>query len=107
MDTNKKTARIVEVLFIIGTAAGVLCLPAAASIVHAPDYLVKLSENKNSVILGAFLTLIMGISLSMFPVILFPIFKKYNEAFSLLLLYTLSIVLNFIKGFVNNYGYET
>ena len=62
---------------------GIMSLLTAGTIVHAPDYLIKLSENDNRVILGALLTLIMGISLSMVPVILFPIFKKYNEALAL------------------------
>ena len=83
MDKGKKTARIVGVLFIIGTAAGIMSLPTAVSIIHGPDYLVKLSGNGNSVILGSLLTLIMGVSLSMVPVVLFPIFKKYNEALAL------------------------
>jgi len=81
--TNKKTARIVGVLFIIGTLAGIMSIPTGASIINDPDYLVKLSENQNSVILGVLLTLLMGISLSMVPVILFPIFKKHNEALAL------------------------
>lgn len=83
MDISKNTAKIVGILFIIGTAAGIMSLPTAVSIVHAPDYLVKLTENSNKVILGALFTLIMGISLSMVPVILFPIFREYNEALAL------------------------
>jgi hypothetical protein len=83
INSNKKVAKMVGVLFIIGTAAGIISLPTAGSIVHAPDYLMRLTENNNRVVLGAFFTLIMGISLSMIPVILFPVFKKYNEALAL------------------------
>jgi hypothetical protein len=83
MNTNKKIAIMVGALFIIGTAAGILSLITAGSIVHAPDYLIKLSENKNGVILGVLFDLTMGISLAMVPVILFPIFRKYNEALAL------------------------
>jgi len=83
INSNKKIAKIVGVLFIIGTVAGILSLISAGYIVHAPDYLIKLTENNNRVILGALFTLIMGISLSMIPVILFPIFKKYNEVLAL------------------------
>lgn len=83
MISLQKTAKIVGVLFIIGTAAGILSLITAGSIVHAPDYLIKLSENKNRVILGVLLDLTMGISLAMVPVILFPIFRKHNEALAL------------------------
>ena len=82
MKSSQKTAKIVGGLFVIGTAAGILSLPAAGA-VHASDYLIKLAENSGRVILGVLLTLIMGISLSMIPVILFPIFKKHNEALAL------------------------
>ena len=82
MDINKKIARMVGVLFIIGTAAGILS-QIVVPILNAPDYLIKLSENKNRVILGVLLVLTMGISLSMMSVILFPIFRKYNEALAL------------------------
>ena len=61
MDINKKIARMVGVLFIIGTAAGILSL-IVVPILNAPDYLIKLIENKNRVILGVLLVLTMGIS---------------------------------------------
>lgn len=83
INTDKKIARIVGVLFIIGTATGILSLITVGAIVHDPDYLTKISENNNRVVLGALFTLIMGISLSMIPLMLFPIFKKYNEALAL------------------------
>jgi hypothetical protein len=83
MDNNKKIARTVGVLFIIGTAAGILSAFVIPPILNAPDYLVKFSENKNMVILGVLLVLTMGISLSMMSVVLFPVLKKYNEALAL------------------------
>ena len=83
MDINKKIARMVGVLFIIGTAAGILSAIVVPPVLNAPDYLVKLSENKNIVILGVLSVLTMGISLSMMSVVLFPIIRKYNEALAL------------------------
>lgn len=82
MTNLQKTAKIVGVLFIIGTAAGILSL-IVTPVLNAPDYLVKLSENKNTVILGVLLVLTMGISLSMMSVVLYPIIRKYNEALAL------------------------
>lgn len=83
MMTNlQKTAKIVGLLFIIGTAAGILS-QIVVPILKAPDYLIKLSENKNTVILGVLLVLTMGISLSMMSVVLYPVIKKYNEALAL------------------------
>ncbi len=78
-----KTARIVGILFIIGTVAGILSAVVTAPILGAPDYLIEVAANENQLILGTLLILIMGFSLAMLPVLLFPIFKKYNEPLAL------------------------
>ena len=83
MNTHKMTARIVGVLFIIGTVAGVLSVIVAGSMLDDPDYLVEIPANENQFIVGALLVLIMGLALAMVPVVIFPIFKKYNEALAL------------------------
>src|SRR5665648_496354 len=83
MDTNRKTAIIVGVLFIIGTVAGILSVVFAGSILNAPDYLIKISANENKIIIGALFVLVMGFVLAMFPFIIFPIFKKHNEALAI------------------------
>ena len=83
MNTNKRTARIVGVLFIIGTVAGFLSLVFGGTIIDDPDYLIKVSENENQFIVGALLVLTMGLALAMVPVMMFPIFKKHNEALAL------------------------
>ena len=83
MNANKKTARIVGILFIIGTVAGVLSYIFAGPVLDDPDYLVEVSTKENQIIIGALLILIMGFALAMVPVLLFPIFKKHNEALAL------------------------
>ena len=83
MKTSKRTARIVGVLFLAGTAAGLLSVVFTGSILDNPDYLIKVSANGNQLIIGALLVLIMGFTLAMVPVVLFPIFKKYNETLAL------------------------
>jgi len=83
MNTNRKTAIIVGVLFIIGTVAGILSVVFAGSILNAPDYLIKISANENKIIIGALLVLVMGVVLAMVPIIMFPIFKKHNEALAI------------------------
>ena len=77
--TDGKTAKIVGVLFIIGTVAGVLSVVFTGSILGDPDYLIKVSANTNQVALGALFVLIMGLALAMVPVVIFPILKKHNE----------------------------
>jgi hypothetical protein len=82
MNTHRKTAIIVGVLFIIATVAGILSLSAEA-IIDAPDYLINVSANGNQIIIGALLILIMGVAIAPIPVMLFPILKKHNEALAL------------------------
>ena len=75
----KGTARIIGILYIIGTAAGVLSA-SFLGIRNEPDYLAKIADNPNSLLIGAILTLVMGFALAMVPVFMFPILRKYNEA---------------------------
>ena len=76
---KRKTAIIVGVLFIIGTIAGILSGVITGSVFDDPNYLIEISANENQIIVGALFILIMGFALAMVPVMLFPIFKKYNE----------------------------
>ncbi len=82
MDSNKKTARIVGILFIIATLAGLLGVIFLGSL-NAPDYLVNVSANGNQIILGAVLMLIMAAAIASIPVMISPIIKKYNGALAL------------------------
>ena len=79
MNSYRKTAIIVGVLFIIGTVAGVLSFVVTGSILGDSAYLIKISANENQIIIGAIFVLIMSFTLAMVPVMLFPIFRKYNE----------------------------
>jgi hypothetical protein len=81
--TNRSTSTIVGVLFIIGTASGILSAVLTGSILGDPDYLVQVAANETQMITGAFFVLLMGLSLAMVPVMMFPIFKKQNEALAL------------------------
>ena len=44
--TNRKTAAVVGVLFIIGTVSGILGAIIGKPILDAPDYLIKISANE-------------------------------------------------------------
>jgi hypothetical protein len=83
MNTNRKTAIIVGVLYIVGTVAGILCKVLTTPILDGPDYLVKVSANENQIVLAALFLLIMGLALAMVPVMMFPILKKQNETLAL------------------------
>ncbi len=83
MNSNRKTAIIVGVLFIIGTVAGVLSGLFLGPFLDDPGYLIKVSANENQIILGALFVLIMAFALAMIPVVMFPISKKHNETLAL------------------------
>jgi len=89
VDTNKKTARIVGVLFIIATAAPMLTsifvgfLGGGISGEPIPDYLVNASASENQVLIGMLIELIWALSVVGIPVMLFPILKKHNEDLAL------------------------
>ena len=83
MNTNRKTAAIVGVLYIIGTVAGILSVVFSTPILDGPDFLSKISANGNQFIIAALFVLLMGLALALVPVMLFPILKKQNEALAL------------------------
>lgn len=81
--THRMTAILVGFLFIIGTAAGVLSVICLNPIQNHPDLLVNTAENSKRVILGTLFILTMGFSLSVIPVLMFPVLKKYQDALAL------------------------
>ena len=83
MDTNRKTAILVGVLFIIGTVAGILGAIFTYSIFNVSDYLTQISTHQNDLMAGALMVLTMGLALALVPVVMFPLFKKQNEVLAL------------------------
>ncbi len=82
-NTHRMTAIIVGVLFIIGTVSGVLSGVVTLPILDAPDYLSEVAANPSKMITGALLVLTMGLSLTMVPVMMFPLFREHNEVLAL------------------------
>ena len=83
MNTNRKTAAIVGVLYIIGTVAGILSVVLSTPILDGPDFLIKVSSNETQFVIAALFVLLMGLALAMVPVMLFPIFRKINEVLAI------------------------
>jgi Domain of unknown function (DUF4386) len=83
MNTYRKYAVIVGILFIIGTVSGILAGVFQAPIQAGATYPLNISAFETQWIIGALLTLLMGLSLAMIPVLLYPIFKKHNEVLAL------------------------
>jgi len=68
MGNRKKNARTIGILYIIGTAAGILSVPFLKA------------ENPSSLTMGAILELVMGIALAMIPAFVYPVLKAYSQA---------------------------
>ena len=82
MDSNRKTAIIVGVLFIIATVATLLSGLFFGSI-YDPDYLTAVSANENQVLIAVLFMLTASASIVGIPIALFPILKKHNESLAL------------------------
>lgn len=80
---SRTTARLVGVLFIIGTVAGILSVLCTGSIFGDADYLARVFENQNLIVTGALCVLVMGLSLAMVPVVVYPILKKHQRTLAL------------------------
>ena len=82
MNSYRKNAIIVGVLFIIATVVPLLSFPFTRH-VDTPDYLIKVSANATQVIIGALFVLIMGLAVVGIAIWLYPVLKKHNEALAL------------------------
>ena len=79
MNTYRKTAISVGVLFIIGTVAGMISLGVFTDpILGAPNYLAGVSANEAKVIMGALLELVMGVALVGMALAVYPVLKKFS-----------------------------
>ena len=80
---HRRIATIVGVLFIIGTVSGILSVLITGSIFDDPNYLHEIAANQNQIVIGAICVLTMGLSLTMVPVVIFPILKRQNYILAL------------------------
>ena len=83
MNSPRKTAIIVGVLFIIATAFLFIGEAFYKPILSSPDYLDNAYPNRIIVIIGILLEFICIFAILLIPVFLFPILKKHNEALAL------------------------
>lgn len=80
---EKKIARVVGALFLIAMAASLVGAGFIESALGNPDFLSADSVNETQVVGGALLELLNGISVLGIGVLMFPIFKRYNEGLAL------------------------
>jgi hypothetical protein len=82
MDSTRKTAILVGILFIIATVMPIVSVVFIGSIYDA-EYLTAVSANENQVLLGVLLLLIMTVAIVSIPILMFPILKNQNETLAL------------------------
>jgi len=83
MNSDRKTAITVGVLFIVATVLNVLGKNIYQPILDAPDYLINISANENQVIIGGLLVLFSAFASASIAIWLYPILKKHHEALAL------------------------
>ena len=83
MNTYRTNATIAGVLYIIGTVAGILSLALSQPLRDARDPLAGAAANANQVTVAALCVLLMGLSLAMVPVVLYPVLKRHSEVLAL------------------------
>lgn len=83
MTASRKTAIVVGVLFVIALVLDIVGRGIYEPILYTSDFLENAFPNKIELTTGILLELIAGIAIVLIPVVLFPIFKKHNEALAL------------------------
>lgn len=77
--TGRRTAILVGMLFIIGTGSGILAGALTAPISGGATYPLTVAASETQWIIGTLFVLLMGLSLSMVPVLLYPILSQHNQ----------------------------
>jgi hypothetical protein len=82
MNTNRKTAITVGILFIVCTVTSILG-PSLAISINSPDYLNQLAGNSDQIVTAALLEFIWAAAGAGIAIGLYPLLKKYNGALAL------------------------
>lgn len=83
MNSNRKTATFVGVMFILATVSAILGLYFYQPILAGPDYLINGAAHQNQVALGVLMELILVCSNIGTAIGLFPLLKPYSERIAL------------------------
>jgi hypothetical protein len=83
MNTYRTNATLAGVLYIIGTLAGVVSMVVSQPVRDAPDPLAGAAANTNQVSVTALCILLMGLSLALVSLVVYPVLKRHSEALAL------------------------
>lgn len=79
VDSSRKIAIIVGMLFLIALVLNIIASGISDPILTVSDYLAKAYPNKTAVIIGNLLNFICAVAMIFIPIVLYPIAKKYAE----------------------------
>lgn len=83
MKTNRTSANLAGVLFIIATVAAIIGALLYHPILKDPAYIIKTTPHETQVLWGAFFEIITALAVIGTPLALYPVLKKYNERMAL------------------------
>lgn len=83
MNSYRKTALSVAVLFLIALIFNIIASTIYQPILNAPDYIVSVYPNNIQVKIGILLDFICAPAMILIPIMLFPLFKMFNERIAL------------------------
>jgi len=83
MNSHRKTAIIVGILFIMALVLFLIGQAIYEPILGSPDYLDNAYPNRVIVTIGILLEFISALAVILIPVLLFPLLKKHNEVLAL------------------------
>jgi hypothetical protein len=79
MDEYRNTAKLVGILYLVATAAGLIGLGLFMDpILSAPDYLAKVSALGNQVLISVLLELLMAVAVACIGIVIYPVLRKYD-----------------------------
>jgi len=78
MLSDRKAAIWAGALFIVGDIAGFLSVGIAGGLIKEPANLAKIAAHPNQLAAGALLILTMGVALAMVPIVLYPVFRRFD-----------------------------
>jgi len=101
MKSNKKTGRVVGLLFLLIFATGIVVYQfLQGPVLFSDNFLTDTSTNSNEIIISTLLLFLSGITSIIIATVLLPIFKKHN--ITLAFLYLAFCILGFIAISIDN-----
>jgi hypothetical protein len=83
MDTNRKTAIAVGILFIVATAASLAGSSLSDPILAAPGYMTAMAENSGRILISAVCTFFAAATSVGIAIALYPVLRKFQEGLAL------------------------